>query len=769
MKRWMLRKRRTVEPGGQAVRDITEKKLIEAVKYTRQKRELPTSKPVAQYIRQSTLTQVRRNKISKEIQQDSWLRDRLISMGWLDNDAMIRKIDMDKGKSGQKRRDERMGLDRVYTMAEHGEIGAIAAFDASRLYRDLTRVYYTDFVHMCEEYGIVVITMETEYFPDSKQEMDALIEKFKEAAHQLDQIYLKANPARLLAVQEHVSYGGHCVPPGYIVIGEKGERRHYAVYEPHARLVRWLHKRLQELEGNVNRLFRELHTTGFVFPPFAGVKEIPHLALDFVEGVGYPIKTRQGLINLLINPAYVGLYCFNDTVVSRDAHPAIISPTDLAFARTRLAATDLNGSPNENKPPVNRRYKLGKNALLENVLTNDGTPVYAMAGRGVYVARKYDSGIQSSELVLPIKQLDKDFSTCIRVLLAELERLHKQGLEDDLHQKLLDAQIEKAEQEDTYTKDLAKIDKGIREATLDKKVALEEEYEPGVREATKRLKRLHADKEALEAKRQQADSEQEGLKECLSLLDLALTGWDKLKFGIKRRFIQLMVKTVNVREIAPHIVEMVIELRPPFAYSLECRIYRHRGSKPPWTDMETATLKRLYPTSDRLDILQALPRRTWESIVQQCGLMKLRRNTTLNTSGIHEALTWRDAQLMREKNMNTAVTPWTEEGESEEPLLQIGDQSVPLSEVLTNKELLNKSGLGPVGEPEPAPEPDLSELPEQAPPPEPEEEHPTRDGWTCRVGVITKRAIPVPTTDKDGSCSASTGESCRAGPAKQWG
>jgi len=86
---------------------------------------------------------------------------------------------------------------------------------------------------------------------------------------------------------------------------------------------------------------------------------------------------------------------------------------------------------------------------------------------------------------------------------------------------------------------------------------------------------------------------------------------------------------------------------------------------------------------------------------------------------------------------------------------------------LTNKELLNKSGLGPVGEPEPAPEPDLSELPEQAPPPEPEEEHPTRDGWTCRVGVITKRAIPVPTTDKDDSCSASTGESCRAAPVRQ--
>ena len=88
---------------------------------------------------------MKKNKQSA-ILQDVRLTRRLIAYGWLDE--QIRKIDTDQGKSGQKRRDERAGLDELYRPVLNGRAGAVAAYDASCLYRDFTCVHYTDFVNV---------------------------------------------------------------------------------------------------------------------------------------------------------------------------------------------------------------------------------------------------------------------------------------------------------------------------------------------------------------------------------------------------------------------------------------------------------------------------------------------------------------------------------------------------------------------------------------------------------------------------------------------
>lgn len=92
--------------------------------------QLPIDKLIVQYIRQSTLVQVKNNKQSA-ILQDIKLTRRLMAYGW--PDERIIKIDTDQGKSGQKRRDERVGLDELYRLVLSGKAGAVAAYDASRL------------------------------------------------------------------------------------------------------------------------------------------------------------------------------------------------------------------------------------------------------------------------------------------------------------------------------------------------------------------------------------------------------------------------------------------------------------------------------------------------------------------------------------------------------------------------------------------------------------------------------------------------------------
>src|SRR5215831_18948646 len=80
--------------------------------------QLPIDKPIVLYIRQSSLGQVKHNKQSK-VQQDTMMERRLLQYGW-PHDLII-KIEADQGKSGQKLRFEREGLDKLYKMIEHGQ------------------------------------------------------------------------------------------------------------------------------------------------------------------------------------------------------------------------------------------------------------------------------------------------------------------------------------------------------------------------------------------------------------------------------------------------------------------------------------------------------------------------------------------------------------------------------------------------------------------------------------------------------------------------
>jgi len=612
--------------------------------------QLPIDKLVVQYIRQSTQDQVKKNKQST-ILQDAKLTRRLIAYGW--PDERVRKIDTDQGKSGQKRRDQRAGLDELYRLVLSGQAGAVAAYDASRLYRDLTRVYYTDFVNMCETHNIVVVTYDTIYWPHIRRDMDALLDKFAEAARFIDEVvHGKLIPAKMQAIEESQSYGGHCIPMGfYVEEDEDGERKYYVVYEPHAKIIRWLFKRYRELNGNLGKLGREVRAMNLTFPPFAGLETIPHVALRWT-GNGYGLRTRGGLISILTNPAYIGYYIYDGVLISKKAHDAIVDMDDFLYAYSRLSPVTLDGQKNTAKPELDRRYGVACDALLENILESDGNPVYVMAGNQTYTAKTNADGWKSIELVAPVSLIDREFSMALRLMLLELEKLHEQGVADSLYGLLQDAQETVAQESDTLAGELQKVLKGIRQAELDKQIALEEEYADGVRDATRRLKRLRADREALEAKLARSEKEQADLAECQSLSEIALHQWDAMKFSTKLRYVRLLVAQANMTATSPHFLRLDIVIGTPFYRILTGFLYRKHGSRAPWTPEETDTLHRLYPTADRLDVLKALPMRSWESIMQQANIAGLPRSTRLNTARIPEQLAYADVLLMQQEEIN---------------------------------------------------------------------------------------------------------------------
>lgn len=237
-------------------------------------RELDTSRPVVQYIRRSTENQRLRNQMSL-VQQDEKLGEKLVGKGF----GRIEKIDTDDGKSGQRLLEDRAGLQYVYdllegrTLIDGQRIAAVGAYDASRMWRDTTHVWYNDFIQKLIANNVPFITWRRTYWPQDSRDMDALRREFEYALKSLETITERAIPARFLAVEENSSYGGHAIPPGFIIAGLQTDK-HYVVYEEHRKLVVYLFERFKALGGNIPRLLRELLHGGFHFPEFT--IEPPH-------------------------------------------------------------------------------------------------------------------------------------------------------------------------------------------------------------------------------------------------------------------------------------------------------------------------------------------------------------------------------------------------------------------------------------------------------------------------------------------------------------
>jgi DNA invertase Pin-like site-specific DNA recombinase len=134
---------------------IPGKRLFKPFVY--QQQALPIERPVALYIRQSSQVQVKKNVRSTQL-QDEEMHTRLTGIGF----TSILKIEIDQGISGQKRRDQREGLDQLYRLAESGAIGAVAAYDASRWYRDPTHVEYNQFITLLVTHNLPAILFDEE-------------------------------------------------------------------------------------------------------------------------------------------------------------------------------------------------------------------------------------------------------------------------------------------------------------------------------------------------------------------------------------------------------------------------------------------------------------------------------------------------------------------------------------------------------------------------------------------------------------------------------
>ena len=148
------------------------------------------------------------------------------------------------------------------------------------------------------------------------------------------------------------------------------------------------------------------------------------------------MRTRDALVSILTNVAYIGYYLYNGVVVSEEAHEAIVPMEDFLYAYNLLSATTPDGEVNESKPKIDRHYGVSIAALLEGVLKSNGRPVYAMAHSQGYEARIDSDGWKGPDFLVRVSVLDTTFSKPLIAVLGTLELRHKQGLQDSLYERL---------------------------------------------------------------------------------------------------------------------------------------------------------------------------------------------------------------------------------------------------------------------------------------------------------------------------------------------
>jgi len=651
--------------------------IIEALEHEIE-RHLDTSRPVVQYIRRSTENQKNYNLMSL-VQQDIRMGEKLIGKGF----THVEKIDTDDGTSGQRLLEDRAGLQYVYDLLEgrklidNQRVAAIAAYDASRMWRDTTHVWYNDFIQKLIANDVPFITWRRTYWPQDANDMEALREEFKAALASLKTITERANPARLEAVNNG-SYGGHAIPPGYYIVGTKTDR-HYAVYEEHRALVLYLFERFKFWNGSRSKLLHELIETGFHFPEFT-IENPPHLALPHIKGVGYFVRTERALTSILTNRAYLGEYYFTTyeaaeyrydekkgrrvrgkgtpkaSYVNKQAHEPIV-PRDLfAWCYEHVTGETLDGVQVEQRPE--RRYGVQTNALLEGLLESDGNPVYCMAYKNTYVARKYLDGYGwiSTELNVPIADVDKVFGMVMDSLVA-VDRLQGDGA---ISKRIAEVRRDIVEHVTDYQAKLAVLENAKRGWNLDKQSAREKGYKPGLDEANEQLAKIDSQIAAITDEMNRADKKDQELAECSMLFCQLLRGWTGMAFKYQRRLAQLLVTHANITEATPHIIKLVVSFGVPVSKTKAIYFYRAQGSRPAWTEQENTILRQLYPVADRAEVLAALPDRTWKSCIMQARSkpLSLERTTRLNTSDISEYMAYADCELIRELGMQPNDAYW---------------------------------------------------------------------------------------------------------------
>lgn len=327
---------------------------------------LPIDKSVANYYRQSTISQI--GNISTSIQTIDMV-SYLKRCGWTDEKIIM--IDMDAGISGSKKIDERPGMSKLFSLITEGKIGAVACQDEDRLFRDVTQIQVNIFIQACKTSGVLVITPAMVYDFANEYTGAFHARQFRFKSEMAAEYINSVIRGKLHKAKNRLSlegrWAGAGVPPGYMVDMRKelpdGSQnpnwRRYVPFEPYAAVVQEYFRMFLANSGSIRTTMREIHEHGPYYPdpttclPPKGFT-VNYKIHSYMNGY---CPGRVGLFNILTNVAYIGHWAFKDAVIIQNNHEPIISANTFMRAFDYLSETSLDGKNNPNYNPMQQNLR----------------------------------------------------------------------------------------------------------------------------------------------------------------------------------------------------------------------------------------------------------------------------------------------------------------------------------------------------------------------------------------------------------------------------
>ncbi|MBZ0305728.1 MAG: recombinase family protein [Anaerolineae bacterium] len=345
---------------------------------------LPIEKPVAVYYRQSSEAQI--GNISTTLQTVNMV-EHLVTLGWVPEKIIM--IDMDAGISGTKSIQERPGMSQLYHMIENREVGAVAAQDVDRFFRDGTQIQPNIFIDACYRNNVLVLTPNMVFDFNHPVQGRYHMQIFRDQAERAAE-YLEYHVKGRLVKSRHWRnergmWAGRKIAAGYIVDkrthlpnGEQNpDYRKYIPFEPYAEVIRAYYRLFQEYNGCVAHTWNHIQEHGPFFPEFTeemipeGFKYKP--VCEHRSAITGKLCPAQGsLRSYLTNVAYIGHWVHKGAIVEWDNHAPLIEHDLFMYAFNTLSETDFHGEPNPDYSPY-RAYK----PRLPKEQRSQGYPTYA--------------------------------------------------------------------------------------------------------------------------------------------------------------------------------------------------------------------------------------------------------------------------------------------------------------------------------------------------------------------------------------------------------
>jgi len=646
---------------------------------------LPITEGLGIYARQSSAKQVKHNIESNEMQTEG-LVQYAKDLGW--TDEIITVFAQDMARSGKLKIVDREGMLTLIDLIRQGLIKAVLAAKEDRLFRDETALEYNTFIQVCKEHNcLVIIPPFTIYNFANKRDVKEFRYQCEKAADFLDDYVGRLHDLRDRAILKG-NYAGGFIPIGATVdrrktiTNESGtvvpnpNWKKFVRYEPHAEIIDWCLEVYYEIRS-LNGIVREAERLGKRFPDFPPEidprnRRIASKRIDDEKG-GYLI-TIELLKYVFSNAFYAGHYVRNGQIIRENDHEPIVKNLDhFKYAFSRVSKYTLDGEERENFVPRRNYQKESDEATLLKYVVSQSreNQIYVKFDEktknvkwAYIVTCMRQNGVQEYQGRVSAQFIDYAFVARFREKIAQIKSHTDYSAE---------IQRERAEQEarravQQTRLEVIKLERAniLEELTAVPPPNLPEEIRKRMTltpEAKQNLRlqdwELAAEQQAIEAELTQKPGQTKAESKALRYKHLVLEHadhWETYSMSEKHKFLEQVVKEINIYFPTPHWIVMKITwINPEWGIDTGYLWDKGRkGANPIFSEAEIETLKTLYPTGTQREVLEALPMRTWQSLMSINQKLKIPRKRQYSNDPIPHFWSMEDITFAEQIGIDTS-------------------------------------------------------------------------------------------------------------------